>query len=600
MNAIIKDFVENYKNLLQIQFPISDNFQKIICNSHNKKIFEQFCVKYPSFFQKINEMIYIYDKSVDEIIKEKTCYCGNVKYLKNYNHGYRKYCSVKCMSLSEEVQNKKKKTTNNNYGVDNPAQSKHIQSKMKSTILKKYGVEHQMLCDDVKRKVKDTNIEKYGHVCTLHNEDIRERVKQTILEKYGCENVLASDQIKQKIKETNIEKYGVEYSILSPIVQEKIQRTNREKYGVDNNKQHHLKNLEHLNETYIREHFIKDGYFIIDEFCDFYNCSITFSVVKRKEFNITEKVKTNRHKTQNKIFEWLNSLGFNPINKDRQFLTSRKELDIFLPDHKLAIEYNGIMFHSFGKSDYSMFNNEHEESERKYEHINKTEECEKQDIQLLQIFEDEWINKQYLWKSMILNKLGLSEKIYGRKCEIREIDNDTKRQFLEFNHLQGDDKSSIRLGLFHNNELVSVMTFGKSRYNKHYQYELLRFCSKQNTVITGGASKLFKYFIKKYQPKSVISYANRRWSDGNVYRKIGFKEINRTEPNYFYFDKSLILKSRIQFQKHKLKTLPFYDDNLTETEIMYLNNYRKIYDCGNIVFAFETVNNSNNTVSKGS
>ena len=128
------------------------------------------------------------------------------------------------------------------------------------------------------------------------------------------------------------------------------------------------------------------------------------------------------------------------------------------------------------------------------------------------------------------------------------------------------------------------MTFGKSRFNKNYDYELLRNCTKINTVVRGGFSKLLFYFKKNYQG-SIISYGNRRWTSRlkNVY---GGNLINISEPNYFYFLKEKFnLISRQSFQKYKLKNkLEIFDENLTETENMYDNGYRKIFDCGNLVY----------------
>ena len=194
-----------------------------------------------------------------------------------------------------------------------------------------------------------------------------------------------------------------------------------------------------------------------------------------------------------------------------------------------------------------------------------------------------------IWKSIIKSRLGLSTRIYARKCYIKEISSKESNEFLELNHLQGKCISKIKIGLFYENELVQVMTFSKPRMNKKYEYEIIRFASKRNHVVIGGASKLMKYFERTYKPKSIISYANRRWSmynNSNVYLKMGFELSHISGLNYFYFKKNENrLYSRNKFQKHRLsKILDKYDDKLTETENMYNNNYRKIYDCGNLVF----------------
>ncbi len=253
-----------------------------------------------------------------------------------------------------------------------------------------------------------------------------------------------------------------------------------------------------------------------------------------------------------------------------------KELDIYLPENNLAIEYNGIYYHSY--------NNQQKEN-KKY-HLNKTELCLKKNIKLLHIFSHEWsdLNKQEIWKSIILNKLGVSNRIFARKCMIKELDNKTKNAFLNNNHLQGEDKTSIKIGLFYNNELISVMTFSKTRFNKNYEWELVRFCNKLNTTIIGGASKLLTYFEKTYKPKSLITYADRRYSTGELYYKLGFTFIKNTPPNYIYYKRNLFL-SRMQTQKHKLeKLLVNFNKNITESENMFNHGYRRFWDCGNMSF----------------
>lgn len=233
-----------------------------------------------------------------------------------------------------------------------------------------------------------------------------------------------------------------------------------------------------------------------------------------------------------------------------------------------------------------MFDNYNDEN--KYYHLNKTKECYNKNINLLHIFENEWDNEvlRNIWKSVINYKLGIVEnRIFARKTVVKEI-NYNIDEFLINNHLQGKCSSSVKIGLFYNEELVSVMTFGKSRFNKNVEWELLRYCNIINTQIIGGASKLFNYFLKTYNPSSIVSYANRRWSNGNLYEKLNFEFDSITEPNYFYFkENDNVLHSRIKFQKHKLNNiLENFDNTLSETINMYNNGYRKIYDCGNLKY----------------
>lgn len=222
----------------------------------------------------------------------------------------------------------------------------------------------------------------------------------------------------------------------------------------------------------------------------------------------------------------------------------------------------------------------------------KTDECEKNDIQLIHIWEDDWIYKQDIVKSMILNKLGKTyNKIYGRKTEIREISDDKLvREFLNKNHLQGFVGSKIKLGLFFKNELVSLMTFGKRRVamgqkkTNDGECELLRFCNKLNTNVLGSASKLFKYFKENYNPKEITTYADRSHSNGNLYEQLGFEFIGKTTPNYYYIIDG-VKQHRFNFRKDKLVNEGF-DPNKTERQIMIDRNIFRIYDSGNLKYKF--------------
>jgi hypothetical protein len=253
-----------------------------------------------------------------------------------------------------------------------------------------------------------------------------------------------------------------------------------------------------------------------------------------------------------------------------------KELDIFIPDKNIGIEFDGLYWHS-----ETVIKN-------KNYHLDKTEKCKKKGIQLLHIFEDEWAFKENIVKSVLLSKLGIYEnRIYARKCEVKEINTNLKNSFLNENHLQGRDLSSIRLGLFYNDELVSVMTFGKRKITgAEPKLELIRFASKLNTQVIGGASKLFKYFLKNYDFSEILSYADRRWSNGNFYEKLGFRLDHISRPNYWYI-KNGKREHRVNYQKHKLSNLlEKYDESLTEYENMLNNRYHRIWDCGNYVFVF--------------
>lgn len=265
------------------------------------------------------------------------------------------------------------------------------------------------------------------------------------------------------------------------------------------------------------------------------------------------------------------------INQRSILEYKRLQLDVYIPELKTAIEYDGLRFHSHtDQASAEMY---------KFKHLEKTIQCAEKGIRLYRIFENEWITKKPIWLSMIQNIQGNSTRIYGRECITKVItDKTTVNQFMTNNHLQGPCNFEIAYGLYFKNSLVSVMTFGKSRYNKNYTQELLRFANVLNTTVIGGASKLLSRFQKDHPHDSIITYANRRWSNGNLYNKLGFTQIADSPPNYFY-TKGNLLYSRIQFQKHKLsKLLPIYDNSLTEKQNMFNNGYGLIWDCGNLTF----------------
>jgi len=276
---------------------------------------------------------------------------------------------------------------------------------------------------------------------------------------------------------------------------------------------------------------------------------------------------------ENELVEFIESLDLTVITKDRGMLNG-KELDIYIPSHNLAIEFNGLYWHS------ELF------IDKNY-HLNKTELCESKGVQLIHIFEDEWLHKRGIVESRLKSILGiLDTKIYARKCEIKEVNNKDKRAFLSCNHIQDTVGSKINLGLYHNEELVSMMTFGHRPILQPSEYELLRFCNKLNTTVVGGASRLLNHFIKTHKPAEIVSYADRRWSQGELYNSLNMEFVYDTKPNFHYI-RGKYRDNRIKYQKHKLVEMGF-DKNKTANEIMFENGYYRIYDCGHKKYALYT------------
>lgn len=279
----------------------------------------------------------------------------------------------------------------------------------------------------------------------------------------------------------------------------------------------------------------------------------------------------NTSKAETEIIEYLNSLGCNFSKRKRVLENTKLELDGYDFDLNVAIEFNGLYWHS---SDRVENNN----------HVTKYIQAKDKNIKLYTIFENEWLLKKDLVKSMLVSRVGKCEnKIGARKTVVKKLSEQDCINFLNDNHISGFLRFNTAYGLFYNNVLLSVMTFNKPRFNKHYEWEIGRFASLQNYSIAGGANKLLKHFIKEHKPKNILSYADLRWGSGDVYEKCGFVFDGLTPPNYFYFkNRSYLLESRVKYQKHKLAKI-FYECDmvLTESEIMRQNDYSKIYDCGN-------------------
>ena len=225
--------------------------------------------------------------------------------------------------------------------------------------------------------------------------------------------------------------------------------------------------------------------------------------------------------------------------------------------------------------------------------VNRMKSCRQEGKMSFHIFEDEWLFKQDIVKSRINNFFhNNSEIIYARKCEVRYVENKIAKLFLEKNHIQGNVYGKYNLGLFYKNELVSLMTFCELRKNLgsvkvQGVFEMLRFCNKLNTSVIGGASKLFKYFIKDKTPLRIISYCDLRWSDGGLYDKLGFRLEHVSRPNYFYINNdNKVRENRFKYRKDILVKNGF-DANKSEHEIMLERGIYRIYDCGCKVYAYD-------------
>ena len=514
---------------------------------------------------------YIIDVKCDICgIEYKTTYFNYKRNIKKHNYYTCQKCSIE----------KNKKTNLEKFGVEFPTQSKTIIKKREENSIKRHGEKHHMLLEKYKNKIQKTKLEKYND----KNYNNSKKSKQTKLKKYGDENY----NNREKSKETCLKKYNIEnVSQLNNVKNKKIETTLKN-YGVINYSKSYdykMKNIKYLLNKYenIMINKVENDDLIL--FCNVCN----------NEYKINKNILRNRI-----IYDTILCTNCNPINsftssgKEIQLIEFIKEnydseiiqnsrdiikpyeLDIYLPELKLAFEFNGVYWHN-------------ELYKEKNYHLNKTEKCLEKGIQLVYIWEDDWNFKQEIVKSMILNKLGKTpNKIFARKCEIKETDNKLIRDFLDKNHIQGFVGSSIKIGLYYNDELVSLLCFGKkrnfmnSKSENDGEYELLRFCTKLNMNVIGGASKLFKYFIKNYNYNEITTYADRSHSQGNLYETLGFEFVSKTPPNYYYVIDGM-RKHRFGFRKDVL-VKEGYDKNMTEHEIMLSRKIYRIFDSGSLKY----------------
>lgn len=490
-----------------------------------------------------------------EFVEKKCPTCQNA-YTISYRKKHQVYCSKSCAQQNPNTQAKmavsQKKTFLKKYGVDHPMKTAEVVENFKNSMVEKYGVSSALKSKEFFDKANATKLERYGNA----NYSNSEQRKLTCIEKFGVDNIR---KVKSVVDEMSAARKSSHYEFLkNHCLEIGLQFV----CSHDDYKGYHFSNKYEFKCMTCEKHLESTVYNLNGLFCDYCH---------------PEKI----NNLENRMYEFLQSIVEKEeiiVRNDRTVLIG-KELDFYIPSKKIAIEMNGLYWHS-----------EHVGGKLSYYHLNKTKACMCHGLSLIHIFENEWLNKEEIVKSIIRTTMGLSErKIYARECEVLEVNNRDKNDFLLRNHLQGEDKSTIKLGLYHNKELVSLMTFRKgSRFEKNVEWELTRFCNKINTTVIGGASKLFSSFVKSHSPKMIVSYCDRRYFTGKVYEAIGFKFVKNTSPGYHvtvnnYKD----LRNRMSFQKHKLEgMLKVYDNDISAWQNLINNGYDRIWDCGHSKWVF--------------
>lgn len=533
--------------------------------------------------ESISEKIYLLDNTSVECLV-----CKNKTKFLSMSRGYRQYCSKYCSNSDINLIEKKlinyKKNNLNKYGVENTSELDSVKNKIS---LSKLNLDY----NEIDIKSKKTFMDKYGVDNISKLDIIKDRKIKTTLKNYGVQNPFQSEEIKDKIKNSNLIKYGFDHPMKSEDIINKCKETALYKWGVDNytktdeykktmfDKYHNCDIKTNLNSDINYIKYIGFGKYEMNCDCGKEHNYITNSHlyharkgIKNKQCTVCYKVEDTQSFKETEIFEFIRSIYNGEIIRSYR---DGLEIDIYLPELNIGFEFNGLYWHS-------------ELFKQKNYHLDKLNHFKKRDIRIINIWEDDWSFKCDIIKSQIRNWIGISDnKIFARKCKIEEI-KDVKliKSFLNDSHIQGYVSSSLKLGLFYEGELVSLMTFDHFEGRKKMQdneWNLSRFCNKLNVNVIGGASKLLNYFIKLKNPTRIISFADKSWSNGSLYFKLGFELSSTSYPNYSYF----IDKRRVNKQRYKKSNLVKigYDKSLSESKIMEdeFGSY-KIFDCGQLKF----------------
>lgn len=546
---------DNCKNYVEVNVNVSNT--SVTCNDcRDNNLFHPKTIKHK---QKLSKLARTINKD-PEILKKR-------------NNSLRN----RSKEQLEKTKIKREKTLIKTYGKD----WKDIQlEKTKKGMLKKYDVEFALQKEKFQKKAKQTYKDKTGYNHPMENPYIK-----NLIQEYNKEH---QNEITQKAQSTNLKRYGN----ISPFGNKNIiQKSKNTRF---------LKQKERIN------NFLNEmGFILLNEYKHAHDkvhfkhidCGYKWETCWNNFWNSAQNgnpcpnckpKNTNNKITQNKIQDFLEKCNLKPLVENRVFLEDGRELDFIIVDKKVAIEYCGLFWHN--EKILEDTRKKFKKSIKEY-HKSKLEICESKGYQLITIFEDEWLYKKDIVKSRLKQILNINDsiRIHARNCIIKKITNKEKNNFLNNFHLQGShDNSILYYGAYYNNELISIMTFGKPRGKEKFKngdWELKRFCSDFNYHIPGIASKLLKYFQKNNHWVKIISYADRRWSNGNLYYKLGFKLENTGVVSPWYVD---VNKVKRYHRSTIWKSKEEKNSGLTQDQISILKGYKIIWDCGNLKFVLKS------------
>ena len=484
---------------------------------------------------------------------------------------------VKGMLLSDELKrnrsDKAKETFLKKYGVDNPSKSIEVYDKVRKTNLERYGVECSAQSEVVKEKIKASNRKKYGVEYSFQAEVVKDKIKATSLERYGVDNPSKSDIIKNRIVESNRKNLGVDYPMQSKEVMDKSMVTSLQKYGTEYPNQSEIVK-QHIKESSLRiygvEHpFMSDVVIgkVLNTNLERYGVPCYLMLTKRWE-------EANDSKPNRDFAELLDS---NNITYEREFRCGKYSYDFKIGNNLVEINptaTHNTHFNPYGKNRIDdMY------------HFNKSNIANVKGYNVIHVFDWDDIDK-------VVQLLRERETVYARKCEVRLVNEVDANKYLDTYHLQGTCRGQkFRLGLYYDNKLVSLMTFGKSRFNKNCEYELLRYCSHYSVIC--GAEKLFKYFVDNYKPNSIVSYCDTSKFSGKVYDILGFKYVKTNSPRKHWYsrkEKRHITDGLLLSQGYDRLFKENHGKGTSNEELILARGYLPVYDCGQSTYIWRSDN----------
>lgn len=482
--------------------------------------------------------------------------CGSaVKLITQSPFTPRPFCSISCSSRFEGTKSKSRNTCIARYGVDNIFKSEKFKTTIKQSLQDRYGVNNISQVDDIKKKKIATSVINYGVNHPLQCQEVKDKSISTNLDRYGFDNPQKNPRIHAKTKKTLIDRYGV---------------NNINQIHISKNSLQKLDDYEWLQDQYnVKKHSAATIASILGD--------VTYHIVlaRCREFGFEINYNFSSSSQEQIIIRFIQSIlpNVDIQTNVRDLLPSKKEIDIYLPDYKFAIEVNGLYWHSNIDSDY---------------HQKKKLEAMSIGIDLMMITDFD-IKDFRIWnilQSIIRCRLGIfDKKLMARKLLVKAVAAKDAKSFLDANHLHGYVHASYHYALYDSDEIVMIASFGIPRFDsKTFDYELIRLSSKIGYIITGGFEKVITAFRLKHNG-SLMSYVDLDYFSGKSFK--GWKFIKITSPSYIWTNGSKKL-SRYQTQKHKLEKLlsnEIYDPTESETINMRKAAYLQYFNSGNAVYS---------------